>query len=106
MVYSSRATTEWCHRGWLVSSLIVLVVFNNSHQVVGFQNELDDYIECGMSAGRSLGDTETRIYGGRYARPGEFPFHAGIFKNGELVCGGTIIDRYHILTAAHCVLNW
>ncbi|XP_043225296.1 transmembrane protease serine 9-like [Amphibalanus amphitrite] len=46
-----------------------------------------------------------RIVGGKQAVQGEFPWLAGIFKNGRQFCGGSLIDEKHILTAAHCVAH-
>lgn len=45
------------------------------------------------------------IIGGEDAEIGEFPWQVGMRKSGstDLYCGGTIINRYHILTAAHCI---
>ena len=40
---------------------------------------------------------------------GEYPWHAAILKREEVdnlyVCGGSLIDSYHVLTAAHCIEN-
>ena len=30
------------------------------------------------------------------------PWHVGIYKNGEQICGGTIISEREIISAAHC----
>ncbi|XP_037068506.1 trypsin-1-like, partial [Pollicipes pollicipes] len=46
-----------------------------------------------------------RIVGGTQAAKGEFPWLAGIFKSGRQFCGGSLIDKRHILTAAHCVAH-
>ncbi len=39
----------------------------------------------------------------------EYPWQVAILKNEEqdnvFVCGGTLIDGSHILTAAHCIKN-
>ncbi|XP_014250068.1 venom serine protease-like [Cimex lectularius] len=47
----------------------------------------------------------TRILGGVETRPDEWPMMAGILLMPEMqhLCGGTIISRHHVLTAAHCL---
>ncbi|KAF3394469.1 hypothetical protein F1880_005565 [Penicillium rolfsii] len=42
------------------------------------------------------------IVGGTQARTGEFPYQVSIQTTSHK-CGGSIIDKDHILTAAHCV---
>lgn len=43
---------------------------------------------------------------GHRTQPGQFPWHAALYrKDGDTdtyVCGGTLIDEQHIVTAAHC----
>lgn len=46
---------------------------------------------------------ELRIRGGKNADMNEWPWIAGIYKNGKQFCGGSLVDATHILTAAHCV---
>jgi len=46
---------------------------------------------------------ELRIRGGKNADKNEWPWIAGIYKNGKQFCGGSLVDATHILTAAHCV---
>jgi len=49
------------------------------------------------------GTTETtRIVGGNSTRPLEFPWMVGLSFNKTWFCGGTLVSRKHILTAAHC----
>ena len=45
---------------------------------------------------------EESIVGGTSASAGEFPFIASMQVGGRHICGGTIINRNTIVTAAHC----
>ncbi|XP_026464949.1 trypsin-5-like [Ctenocephalides felis] len=44
-----------------------------------------------------------RVVGGEKARIAEFPHQISLRYNKKHTCGGSIIDAYYILTAAHCV---
>uniref|UniRef100_A0ABD2WB05 Peptidase S1 domain-containing protein n=1 Tax=Trichogramma kaykai TaxID=54128 RepID=A0ABD2WB05_9HYME len=49
-------------------------------------------------------DFSPRILGGEDAEPNQAPWMAAIVRFGnEVFCGGTLITRKHILTAAHCI---
>ncbi|XP_054718397.1 clotting factor G beta subunit-like [Uloborus diversus] len=43
--------------------------------------------------------------GGRASRQGDFPWMVSIRKRGEHWCGGSLVDRVHILSAAHCFVT-
>ncbi|KAK4873166.1 hypothetical protein RN001_015195 [Aquatica leii] len=53
------------------------------------------------SIGRTL--PKDKIVGGSVASKGQFPYQISERYNSGHVCGGSIIDQYTILTAAHCV---
>ncbi|XP_023345529.1 chymotrypsin-2 isoform X2 [Eurytemora carolleeae] len=56
--------------------------------------------KCGLSVGSNF----NKIVGGVDAVPGEFPWMVMV-KIEKGVCGGTIISRKHILSAAHCFVD-
>lgn len=47
-----------------------------------------------------------RIIGGDATAPGEFPWTVSVKLNGQPICGGSLINREWILTAAHCVVGY
>nr|CAH7730952.1 unnamed protein product [Callosobruchus chinensis] len=44
-----------------------------------------------------------RIIGGHEALPHAYPYQVGIVIRGDAFCGGSLISRRFVLTAAHCV---
>ncbi|XP_049311763.1 chymotrypsin-2-like [Bactrocera dorsalis] len=52
-----------------------------------------------------LGRPQSRIYGGQNATEGQFPYQVLVTRKGDgtmTVCGGAIISRNYVLTAAKC----
>lgn len=55
------------------------------------------FVVCGVS------NRKMRVVGGNVTQVHEFPWLAGLFKNGQFYCGATLLTRKHVLTAAHCI---
>ncbi|CAG4963615.1 unnamed protein product [Colias eurytheme] len=67
-----------------------------------FRRRVDEDVnqeDCGLPSTRVL---QKRIIGGREARFAEFPWQAHV-RISEFQCGGVLISRWYIATAAHCV---
>ncbi|XP_071039042.1 clotting factor C isoform X1 [Parasteatoda tepidariorum] len=59
---------------------------------------------CVEDCGRSYQRTRQRIHHGNKTKPGEWPWTVAISReNGSLVCGGLLVNRRTVLTAAHCL---
>ena len=68
-----------------------------------------DNAECGLRL------IMTNIVGGKTAKFGDYPYMALLGyslrnpRNGESEilyrCGGSLINKYYVLTAAHCIKN-
>lgn len=61
----------------------------------------------GQSCGtmRSYYSTESRIVGGETASDYAWPWQVYISVYGQFTCGGTLIDRQHVVTGAHCIVG-
>ncbi|XP_075166427.1 trypsin-1 [Haematobia irritans] len=48
---------------------------------------------------------DTRIIGGEFASPGQFPHQVSLQLKGRHHCGGSLISENFIVTAAHCTIG-
>ena len=77
-------------------------MFNIFGQFLGTYKPSGEMDECGK---RSTLE-EIVIHGGKISQAGDFPYMAllGYQGNGKIQyqCGGSLINRRYVLTAAHC----
>ncbi|XP_051174750.1 venom protease isoform X3 [Leptopilina boulardi] len=71
--------------------------FFQSNQLPEIEEEIRG---CGISATKQT--AQRRIVGGDEAGFGSFPWQAYI-RIGSSRCGGTLVNRFHVVTAGHCV---
>ncbi|XP_043474674.1 serine proteinase stubble-like isoform X2 [Leptopilina heterotoma] len=86
--------------------------FFQSNQLPDLEEEIRDHRKqlineyprletgCGISATKQT--AQRRIVGGDEAGFGSFPWQAYI-RIGSSRCGGTLVNRFHVVTAGHCV---
>lgn len=64
--------------------------------------QLLNITECGKNVKPDV-QLSPRIVGGRPTKPHNYPWVALILYYNVAMCGGSVINNYYILTAAHCV---
>ncbi|XP_036281106.2 serine protease 55 [Pipistrellus kuhlii] len=63
------------------------------------------HLACGKRPTYEEEFQHSRIIGGMEAEEGEFPWMVSIQAGNQHFCGGTIINNWWIVTAAHCLSN-
>jgi len=92
VVAGTSWTKSWNHkivlRSWLDD------VIDNT-----FEKHTEKQVTCGRSAYQNL---TSRVVGGEEAVPYSSPWMASMRVNGRHICGGSILTKDWIITAAHC----
>ena len=58
---------------------------------------------CGERPLATRVNLNDKIVGGEMATIGDWGWQVAMNRNGKFICGGSLINRQWILTAAHCV---
>ncbi|KAK6627829.1 hypothetical protein RUM44_010308 [Polyplax serrata] len=77
---------------------------NNTTSTSIINKPVGDLPRCGCYCG--TGSRKHRIVGGNVTRISEYPWIAAMYRKGKFYCGGALITRRHMLTAAHCIYGF
>jgi len=58
---------------------------------------------CGKSVQASV-NIQPYIIHGSDAVAGRWPWQVAIIVDASFICGGSLVDEFHVVTAAHCMM--
>ncbi|VEN58206.1 unnamed protein product [Callosobruchus maculatus] len=90
----------------------VLLTLGLCRDITGLDDQLKYHKNWKLLPGLSScgkADVNERIVGGSSAKLGQYPWIASLLikyrRQTEFVCGGTLVNENHVLTAAHCITS-
>uniref|UniRef100_A0A8C1XRN5 Uncharacterized protein n=1 Tax=Cyprinus carpio TaxID=7962 RepID=A0A8C1XRN5_CYPCA len=76
---------------------------NNGFCVKTNPQASSDVFSSALECGRTPVTTRSRIVGGQNASAGHWPWQASLLLLSRHICGGSLINKQWVLSAAHCV---
>ena len=96
---------------FITSKHYLVEVEGENHQERGWDYSVPQSSQSQGGCGQSNAEGGARIVGGKHVKRNEYPWHVrlSIVKGSKLLkapCGGSILTRDKILTAAHCTVKF
>ncbi|CAB3232988.1 unnamed protein product [Arctia plantaginis] len=89
----------------LCVAFILIAIINCGAREIQNETETEEFSISAVAIESLPPGAVTRIIGGATTAIENFPFTVQVLYNRQLVCGGSLLTKRHVLSAAHCFVD-